>query len=152
MEIKPINSKNCRLCNIEKSTKDFEKTKQNLDGFKSYCRICRVKYDRLKRIERKAKNPEKYKKKEQERKLIQKYNINKDQYNKILKSQNYCCYICEKHMSEFSKSLYVDHCHTTGKVRGLLCNSCNKGLGDFKDNTLYLLKAIKYLEKNDKFK
>lgn len=41
---------------------------------------------------------------------------------------------------------HIDHCHTTGRVRGHLCNNCNKGLGHFKDNPDTLLKAIEYLK------
>lgn len=140
--------KKCPLCNKEKEFSEFEKSKQNKSGLKSYCRSCRVEYDRLARIDRKAKNPEKYKKKEKLRKLKLKYNLTENDYNLMLKNQNYSCDICKKHMSSFNKALYVDHCHTTNNIRGLLCNSCNKGLGDFKDNIDYLLNAIKYLNKN----
>ena len=45
--------------------------------------------------------------------------------------------------------LVVDHCHKTGKIRGLICDSCNVGLGRFKDNIDNLKNAIKYLEKNN---
>ena len=52
---------------------------------------------------------------------------------------NLCCICGEK------QELVIDHDHRTGKVRGLLCGSCNKGLGFFKDNKKYLNSAIKYL-------
>jgi hypothetical protein len=45
--------------------------------------------------------------------------------------------------------LAVDHCHTTGKVRGLLCSTCNTALGSFQDNPAYLKAAIHYLESHD---
>lgn len=51
------------------------------------------------------------------------------------------CAICKIDMT----SLCIDHCHKTNKIRGLLCNPCNLGLGNFKDNPKYLKKAIKYL-------
>ena len=53
------------------------------------------------------------------------------------------CAICKA-----NTLLVVDHSHTTGKVRGLLCRGCNHGLGNFKDDIATLLKAISYLEKN----
>ena len=52
------------------------------------------------------------------------------------------CMLCH----ERSDVLEIDHCHTTGKVRGLLCPPCNKGLGHFEDNGTYLWNAIKYLD------
>lgn len=56
------------------------------------------------------------------------------------------CAICENNL-EIDK-LNVDHCHTTNKIRGLLCDQCNYGLGNFKDNVSTLTKAIKYLNEN----
>jgi len=47
------------------------------------------------------------------------------------------------------KQLDVDHCHTTGEVRGLLCNRCNTGIGQFKDNPNILRSAARYLDKED---
>ena len=52
------------------------------------------------------------------------------------------CDICNE-----EKELHVDHCHTTNKFRGMLCNSCNNGLGRFRDNIEYLKEATKYLER-----
>ena len=82
--------------------------------------------------------------------LKKRYNITPEQYEDILKSQNYCCAICGKHEKDNKKGkeqqpLSVDHCHTKGLNRGLLCNTCNLGLGQFKDNINTLQKAIQYL-------
>lgn len=68
-----------------------------------------------------------------------------NQYNALLKNQNYSCGICHKHKSTFNKELAVDHCHTTGKVRGLLCDSCNKGLGLLGDSLQAVKSALNYL-------
>ena len=80
--------------------------------------------------------------------LKKKYGITLDTYNNIRKAQNYSCAICGKHEDAEYQNLAVDHCHATGKVRGLLCSVCNRSLGNFKDSILILKKAIQYLETN----
>lgn len=55
------------------------------------------------------------------------------------------CAICGTDGSEYKKSMHIDHCHETGKVRGSLCHSCNTALGLFKDNIVLLDKAKEYL-------
>lgn len=57
------------------------------------------------------------------------------------------CEICDKCPEKNKKALSVDHCHKTGVVRGILCQDCNMGIGNLKDNTKILKKAIKYLKK-----
>ncbi len=77
------------------------------------------------------------------------FGISLKQYQDMYFSQGGVCAICLK--SEWVKrsgkvrSLCVDHCHATGKVRGLLCANCNKGIGHLKDNSENLRRAIKYL-------
>jgi hypothetical protein len=73
--------------------------------------------------------------------------ITLDQYNQIFTNQNGCCAICDKHQSDEPRALAVDHDHETGKVRGLLCNNCNRGIGHLKDSEETLLKAASYLAK-----
>ena len=68
------------------------------------------------------------------------------EYNKLLQLQNNKCSICLKDQSELSSALCVDHCHSTNKVRGLLCDKCNQAIGLLDDNSLTLLRAAKYLE------
>ena len=74
------------------------------------------------------------------------YNISLEDYNNLLESQNYTCKICKKEEKHTNKALAVDHCHSTGKVRGLLCFDCNTALGKFKDSTELLYEAINYLQ------
>ena len=72
------------------------------------------------------------------------YGLSIEDYNKMLLLQKNKCAICQ---SEFIKTPHVDHCHDTGKVRGLLCKVCNVSLGGF--NKPQILKsAIEYLEEN----
>ena len=79
-----------------------------------------------------------------------KYGITLDEYNLMLSDQGKGCKICGSKETVTEKGivrrLAVDHCHETGKVRGLLCGNCNKSLGGFKDSKELLLKAIDYLE------
>lgn len=81
--------------------------------------------------------------------IVKVYKINEEQYYEMLASQNYACKICGSEYNNnnrcTSNKLFIDHCHTTGKVRGLLCSKCNHGLGQFNDNPEQLQKAIDYL-------
>lgn len=70
-------------------------------------------------------------------------------YDAILKLQNGRCAICERLPSEIdvrAERLCIDHNHSTGTFRGLICDACNRGLGGFKDNLDSLRSAIKYLD------
>ena len=83
--------------------------------------------------------------------LYRNYGITIINYKEILHKQNSVCAICgetglERAIHSKSKcNLVVDHCHTTNKVRGLLCHTCNTALGQFKDSKQLLERAIKYL-------
>jgi len=70
------------------------------------------------------------------------YGLNEEQYNNMILSQNNMCAICN---NPGDKTLHIDHCHTTGKIRGLLCNRCNMGIGSFEDDIILLTSAIEYL-------
>ena len=73
-----------------------------------------------------------------------KYNLSRKDYDTMVKNQNGVCAICHGLCTRHDR-LSVDHCHTTNKVRGLLCDRCNRGLGNFKDNITFLNRAIEYL-------
>ena len=80
------------------------------------------------------------------------YGITQEIYNILLESQEFVCKICGKPESTLNnrgevKPLSVDHCHSTGKVRGLLCHHCNVLLGRSLDNIEILYSAIEYLKK-----
>jgi hypothetical protein len=86
--------------------------------------------------------------------LKRNYGITIEVYEQMLESQGGVCKICKNPEFEVDKKkgklkdLAVDHCHTTGKVRGLLCGRCNTSLGKFKDDPALLRSAILYLEEN----
>lgn len=73
------------------------------------------------------------------------YGITQDKYEEMLSMQNSSCAICANIDPGCHGVFSVDHCHTTGVVRGLLCHSCNVGLGYFRDSKASLQNAIEYL-------
>ena len=74
------------------------------------------------------------------------YGLTPDEYDKLFEMQEGRCAICKTPQEELPKRLHVDHDHKTGKIRGLLCQKCNHGLGQFNDNSSLLYEAIKYLK------
>lgn len=80
---------------------------------------------------------------------VNRYGTTKEILLDMIKDQNNCCAICKKAFDYVDiHGVNIDHCHKTGKVRGLLCVNCNQGLGQFKENIVSMKEAIKYLEKN----
>ena len=77
--------------------------------------------------------------------VLTKYGITLVERKKMQDEQGNKCKICQKAFTSDCKS-NVDHCHTSGKIRGLLCWKCNIGLGHFQDNPLVLIKAAEYLK------
>lgn len=73
-----------------------------------------------------------------------KYGLEKNEYLRLFQKQNNACAICGTSFNDVRAC--VDHSHEDGKVRGLLCDNCNRGLGAFKDNIQLLLKAMDYIE------
>ncbi len=73
------------------------------------------------------------------------YGISPEGYNQLFQNQQGKCAICQKHQSEIKRKFFVDHCHETGKVRGLLCSSCNLRLSGIEDIE-YSWRAKEYLE------
>lgn len=87
--------------------------------------------------------------------LLLKYGITEEDYYSLLKAQKGICKICgnppcsKDHPANKDNKYYlhVDHDHSDGRIRGLLCNACNNGLGRFKDRIDLLQKAIEYLKR-----
>ena len=99
--------------------------------------------DKIKEYE--VKNTEKRKVYKKKSELKKKYKISIEGYNFINTKQSNLCAIC-KMVCTTGKRLAVDHCHKTGKIRGLLCTKCNIGLGYFNDDVILLKNSIRYLE------
>lgn len=89
----------------------------------------------------------KYRFKDRLTKIKKTYGVSSDEYYTLFQKQEGKCPICKNEFSEEKRAIHVDHCHNTGEVRGLLCNSCNNGIGKFADNIVLLEKAAIYLNK-----
>lgn len=144
-----LSSKKCACCGEVKPTTEFVRHKNRKKwGFTYWCKECRNKKSRKYRLE----NPEKVRESVKKSAIKKKYGITAEDKERMLKNQGYKCAICGEKIFLFgdsknrNKIAHVDHDHKTGKVRGLLCNDCNRGIGLLKDNPLFLANAIKYLE------
>lgn len=146
-------SKKCSRCKEEKPLTGFYKSKTQKGGYQAYCKICNLnnlnkKYPTL--------NVEKRREGSRRTMLKSKYGLSLEEYNKMLESQNGVCAICLKPETSHSNkkgpidSLRVDHCHKTGKVRGLLCSECNFGISKFNDSMGLVCSALAYLHKHKK--
>jgi len=121
----------CKYCNEEFDCLLIKKRQ----GKGLFCSIICYHYWR-------TKNKEDKKIQAKRHQLRYKYGLSEKDFNLKCEQQENRCKICGK----FEQTLYVDHCHETGKIRGLLCSNCNTGLGMFKDNINNLLNAVEYLK------
>jgi hypothetical protein len=146
----------CKVCNEKKPKERFQP-----QGYQ--CRECRTEKQRAYYAslppdtaeERKkkneylatwrAKNAERLKESSRVKHLKRKFNLTLEEYNSMSDSQNGLCAICQQ-KCETEMNLAVDHCHTTGKIRGLLCKNCNTAIGLFKEDTDNMLRAIEYIK------
>lgn len=155
--------KTCIVCRVRKPADEFfqypYRTTQGKSGIRleSRCKVCmRVRY--RERAERWAgKYPEKerecqarYRAKPETRVhrrnhyLTIRYGVTLEQYESDYQKQQGKCQICEQHFEK----LGVDHCHTTGKYRGLLCDACNQAIGSLRDSPELCEKAANYLRRS----
>ena len=119
-------TKICRICKQVKSLCDFYFSAKDRKFAQAFCKEC---------DQEKAK----------ERHLQAKYKITLKEYDKILEKQDGGCKICKIKTPGRQGRFHFDHDHLTGKIRGLLCNKCNLGLGQFKDDPEILIAAAHYL-------
>lgn len=118
-------TKKCMRCHEEKPTEEFYIERARKDGRDQKCKDCQ----RFRRRARRA----------------HKYGLRWEWYLGQMIAQNGRCLICNQKAKE-TRLLTIDHDHKTGKVRGLLCDNCNTGLGLFKDSPNLLRRAALYLE------
>jgi Recombination endonuclease VII len=152
------NSKVCTICKKRLPLKAFHKNRLKSDGLQTRCRNCyrdwyNQRYEESSEFRDKRKNhfrefyQEKYPERRQRQnddKMFRKYGMTRKEFDAMSKAQDDLCAIC-KRFPEGKTRLSVDHCHKTLKVRGLLCDKCNIGIGMFQDDPQLLAAAIRYL-------
>jgi hypothetical protein len=166
-----MDTKVCSKCGIEQDIAMFNRDKHKASGYRSWCKTCdninsRVQYYKDPQLRRDKRKEFYYENREAEiqrrgefrknnidmhrgHKYMQLYGITLEQFEEMRVIQNCSCAICGKHESQNkNKKLHVDHDHKTGKVRQLLCNGCNTGIGLLKEDTSLLQKALDYLIKH----
>lgn len=79
------------------------------------------------------------------RNMYYQYGLKFDDFKKMIVGQGGKCAICTNKFKT-SRAMHIDHCHRTGKIRGILCRHCNHGLGNFKDKQARLFRAAEYLK------
>ncbi|MFH8612816.1 endonuclease VII domain-containing protein [Streptomyces sp. NPDC018029] len=120
----PPGHKRCPRCATVKAHSDWERNATTSDGYASYCKVCRA--DR---------NQQSY--------FKRKYGLTMAERDLLIASQKGLCVICLS-----APAVHVDHCHETGKVRGVLCFNCNSGIGKLGDDPDRTRRATAYLEGN----
>ena len=138
--------KMCTVCKVAKPFEDFydgykakkQRDVANRKYLHSRCKECDHARVRIYHKDNKAKVTK--------RQLISHrrrlYGLNEEKYNNMILSQNNLCAICNK---PSDKTLHIDHDHVTGRVRGLLCHTCNTGIGMLQEDVVVLNRAIEYL-------
>ena len=142
--------KKCTVCKEEKTLANFHNSKRSNDGKCYRCAVC----DREARESYRIANKDRFREVARNKTIRHKYGIEPDEYDKMLKSQSGVCAICgtdnpngSRSRSTYLLNLAIDHCHKTGRIRGLLCNNCNRGIGLLGDDVIVLRRAIEYLTK-----
>lgn len=140
-------TKVCRDCRAEKPLDAFPLQKGGRHGRHPLCKPCRAAQER-RRYERdreaileRARLDERRHRRAKWRALERKYGLTQDEYEALYVWQRGCCAICELRPAR----LFVDHCHSSGVVRGLLCSNCNFAVGELSDDPERCVAAARYL-------
>ena len=134
-QLTTFSDKHCFRC---KSFKPVSSFRQH-----AWCRDCQKSYNLMHKSKIKATYEQ-----NRRRRLKTKFNITESQYAEILKSQNGRCAICQIDRNANFKSFVVDHDHSNGKVRGLLCMNCNTAIGQFRESIDNLMRAADYIARH----
>lgn len=136
----------CGKCNTMKPHSEFTKDKSAPMGLGYWCKVCASENSRKNYAKRIANGDLTFKQQKRSAYFVNKYGLTLEEYHKKLNDQGNSCAICGVGLLDSGHLTHLDHCHTTGKLRAFLCTNCNRGLGHFKDNKEFLMKAIRYLD------
>jgi hypothetical protein len=148
-------AKLCKTCLRSLPVSSFALKRREVNLRHAHCRQCvsaRNKADRPQALKRErawaAANPEKRLKKSHREGLRKNYGMKPQDYADLLNAQAGRCAICKTDNSGRKRDthFYVDHCHKTKKVRGLLCHNCNLGIGHLRDDISLVEAALRYLK------
>lgn len=131
-------ARQCRDCEQTRPVSDFT-WESDKGRFRPICKLCHS--DRERRL--RENDPIAYR----DKVIRRKYGIGLVEFDEMLTMQGGGCAICGSTVNPDANSLAVDHCHTTGRVRGILCGRCNKALGLLNDDPLLFEKAVIYLRR-----
>ena len=133
-----METKTCNKCGETKEVSLFREASKT-------CKKCRSQQQK----EWRERNQAHFDESCRRRHLKTRYGMTLEQYNEMLEEQQGKCAICDRHGQSpgNKRNLDVDHCHKTGKIRGLLCNRCNQSMGKVKDDIDLLKKFLAYLLK-----
>jgi hypothetical protein len=126
----------CSKCADVRPLTDFPKNRSTRSGYGSYCKPCHNETTR-KNIQKNYGTTRHYH-------LMRRYGIGAAEVEQLLGAQGWICPICTTSLT--LKTAHVDHDHATGLARGIVCFSCNGGLGQFRDNPQVLRRAASYVE------
>lgn len=134
-----VESKVCSCCKTRKPFSDYYKDKRMRDGRRGICIDCMRSQNKDNKERRGVVN--------RCNSIVRLYSITEEEVQEMMNNQKGCCKICNESLSYHNSSTHysIDHNHITGEVRGLLCCSCNSGLGFLKDSPAILKKALDYL-------
>lgn len=135
--------KRCYGCGLVKARSEFYRDRRTHSGLHGYCKPC-ISERRRKAYKCRPKRPPELVYVAQRRKQLRKLGLTLESYAEMLAAQNETCAIC-KRPQRTKRALAVDHDHATGKIRALLCDHCNRGLGYFFDRPDLLEVARCYL-------
>lgn len=141
-------SKKCRKCLAVKPVDAFWINRSNADGRQHFCRECGKTETYAYRTTDRGKIRVWA---IRQRGRLKVFRLTTEQFDAMLIAQNYLCAICQKPETATlrgkTKTLCIDHCHTTGKIRGLLCAHCNHAIGKLGDDPALIRRAADYIER-----